>query len=593
MTPPSLTSNHLDAAGDEESRLKIGFLYSVFLLAGVVAGGMGFVRWQTSIPMGIIDFVFAGLNFGLLLYLRHHPKQIEIISTLAISLSFVLFLAIYLLAPNNTMRLSLFFLLAASGFFLKGRKTGRLWLGGSIVAIVAVHVSGHFATGYSNLDIATTCIYLIALFFIFENYESFKEKERERKRSEEAALRAKEVAEAENLAKSRFLTTMSHEIRTPMNGILGMAQLMLLSNLSEEEQHEHARTILNSGQTLLTLLNDILDFSKFEAGKLELTEAVFYPPQIVNETATLFAEMARGKGLSIDAAWHGPAEQRYIADAMRLRQMLSNLVNNAIKFTADGFVRIEANEIERTADRCQLEFSVTDSGIGIPEEKLPLLFRPFSQADSSTTREYGGSGLGLSIVRNLAGLMGGEAGVDSEPGKGSRFWFRIGARLQAPGAERRQTPREAHLPAATETATVHGLVLVVEDNPVNRKVVQALLGKLGINCKSVENGQEAVDVIAQGLRPAVILMDCQMPVMDGYEATTLIRRWEMANAQPRRPIIALTAGAFEEDRQRCLAAGMDDFLTKPLNMNDLAAALSDLIGQSGTAPPLPPGEPVA
>ena len=254
MTPPSPQPIDQNAPVDEESKAKISFLYSVFLLAGLVACVMGFVRWQNSVPMGIVDFAFAGFNFGLLLYLRRNPQKIELVSTLSLSLSFILFLAIYLLATNNTMRLSLFFLLAASGFFLKGRKIGRLWLGGIILAIVAVHVSGVFATGYSTLDIATTCVYLIALFFIFENYESFKEKERERKQSEEKALKAKEIAEAENLAKSRFLTTMSHEIRTPMNGILGMAQLMLLSNLTQQEQHDHARTILNSGQSLLTLL---------------------------------------------------------------------------------------------------------------------------------------------------------------------------------------------------------------------------------------------------------------------------------------------------------------------------------------------------
>ena len=564
---------------DEESKAKIGFLYSVFLLAGLVASVMGFVRWQTSVAMGIVDLVFAGFNFGLLLYLRRNPQKVEIVSTLSLSLSFVLFLAIYLLATNNTMRLSLFFLLSASGFFLKGRKIGRLWLGGIILSIVAVHVSGLFATGYSTLDIATTCVYLIALFFIFENYESFKEKERERKRSEEEALKAKEIAEAENLAKSRFLTTMSHEIRTPMNGILGMAQLMLVSRLTEQEQHDHARTILNSGQSLLTLLNDILDFSKIEAGKLALTPTVFSPRQIVDEAATLFAESAKAKGLVIEAVWHGPIDQRYLADPMRLRQMLANLINNAIKFTASGFIRIEGREVEPSANASLLEFSVTDSGIGIPPEKLPLLFRPFSQADSSTTREYGGSGLGLSIVHNLAKLMGGDAGVDSQPGKGSRFWFRIQATHQTSNVDSRKTARATTVEVSTASPTLAGLVLIVEDNPVNRKVAQAMLGKMGIQCKSVDNGQEAVDAIAQGMRPSLILMDCQMPVMDGFEATTQIRRWEMANGQPRLPIVALTAGAFEEDRQNCLAAGMDDFLTKPVNMADLSASINRLLGK--------------
>jgi signal transduction histidine kinase len=572
MPPSSPTPLDRGIPVNDESKLRIDFLYSVFLLAGVVASVMGFVRWQTSALMGVIDFVFAGLNFSLLFYLSRHKQKIEQVSTVALVLCFVLFLAIYLLATDNSMRLSLFFLLAASAFFLKGRNTGRAWLAVIILSIVLVHLSGRFATGYATLDIATTCIYLIALFFIFENYESFKEKERERKQSEESALRAKAEAEAENLAKSQFLATMSHEIRTPLNGILGMAQLMQSGPLSEQEQREHATVILNSGQTLLALLNDILDFSKIEAGKTTLVPVAFSAAQIVEETASLFAKTAAAKGLRIEAIWHGPADRHYLADASRLRQMLANLTNNAIKFTSSGEVRIEARELGHTAADCLLEFAITDSGIGIPTEKLPLLFQPFSQLDSSTTRDYGGSGLGLSIVRNLATQMGGDAGVESEPGRGSRFWFSIRADFQAQAEAGRQAGYD-RFATACELTDVLGTILVVEDNPVNRKVVLALLDKIGVRATSVENGQQAVDAVTGGLRPKAILMDCQMPVMDGLEATTRIRQWEIASDQPRLPIIALTAGAFEEDRQRCLAAGMDDFLTKPLSLAELQKTL--------------------
>jgi signal transduction histidine kinase/CheY-like chemotaxis protein len=562
---------------EEETGHKLRFLYSVFLLAGVVAFGMAFIRWQSSALMGAIDLLFSGINFSLLLYLRRHRQKVELVSNWALALCFILFLSIYLLAPYNTTRIALFFLLAASAFFLKGRQAGRLWLAGILVAIVAGHAL--VRTGYSNVDVLTTCIYLIALFFIFENYELFKEQQQERKRAAEEALRAKEAAEAANLAKSRFLATMSHEIRTPMNGMLGMAQLLLMPGLSEEEQREYVRTILNSGQTLLSLLNDILDLSKVEAGKLELAHGAFDPGQIVDESAALFAASARSKGLEIEVIWRGTTHQRYRADAMRLRQMLSNLLSNAIKFTAHGYVRLEVEEIERTGTRATLAFSVTDSGIGIPSDKLSLLFKAFSQADSSTTREYGGTGLGLSIVSSLAKLMGGEVGVESEAGKGSRFWFRIPADVLQTGEESRQVERSIETRRdALAAGRLSGHVLVVDDNPVNRKVVETLLTKLGIQADCLENGQQAVDVILSGARPDLVLMDVQMPVMDGLTATARIRRWEQDGGLPHLTIVALTAGAFEEDRQHCIAAGMDDFLPKPIRMDELTAALGKWLG---------------
>ncbi|MDD5295745.1 MAG: ATP-binding protein [Rhodocyclaceae bacterium] len=563
----------------EETRHKTRFLYSVFLLAGIVAFVMGFVRWQSSALMGTIDFVFSGLCLGLLGYLNRHRDKVERVSTIALSLSFVLFLAIYLLAPYNTTRLSLFFLLAASGFFLKGRQAGRRWLGAIILAIVSSHVSGLFKTSYSHLDILTTCIYLVALFFIFENYEAYKEQQRERQRAAEDALRAKEAAEAANLAKSQFLATMSHEIRTPMNGMLGMAQLLLMPGLSEEEHDDYVRTILNSGQTLLSLLNDILDLSKVEAGKLELAQGAFDPRQIVEETGALFAALAQSKGLELEAVWRGTEGQRYRADSMRLRQMLTNLMSNAIKFTSSGFVRLEAREIERTETTALLEFSITDSGIGIPPDKQSLLFKAFSQADSSTTREYGGTGLGLSIVNNLARLMGGEAGVESEAGKGARFWFRVRADLPQAGEESRHLERPVGAERATGASSgLSGRVLVVEDNPVNRKVVESLLRKLGIQAESVADGQAAVAAITGGAEPDLVLMDVQMPIMDGFAATARIRQWESDAGHRRLPIVALTAGAFEEDRQQCLSSGMDDFLSKPIRMTELTAVLEKWLG---------------
>lgn len=382
----------------------------------------------------------------------------------------------------------------------------------------------------------------------------------------------RQAAESANLAKSRFLATMSHEIRTPMNGILGMAQLLMIDGITEKDRHDYARTILNSGRSLLFLLNDILDFSKVEAGKVELSHAPFDPRQVIEETAALFAEQAQAKGLTVEVAWRGPVNLLYVNDPLRLRQMLSNLINNAIKFTARGFVRIEADQIERNGEIALLEFAVADSGIGIPPDKQHLLFKPFSQADSSTTREYGGTGLGLSIIQSLVKLMGGDVGVESVAGQGSRFWFRIRAEVQQVDTEKRQFERDGGGKAIAKSGQAEQ-ILVVEDNPTNRIVIKALLGKLGFRTESVENGREAVDAIIQGMRPHLVLMDIQMPVLDGLKATQHIRQWEQETGQPRLTIIALTAGAFDEDRQHCIDAGMDDFLTKPVNLNDLSSCL--------------------
>ena len=400
-----------------------------------------------------------------------------------------------------------------------------------------------------------------------------------RKDNEALLVRARSEAEAANVAKSRFLATMSHEIRTPMNGILGMAQLLLMPDLRESARNDYARTILSSGQTLLTLLNDILDLSKIEAGKLQLESTVFAPDSLLHEISKLFAGAAQAKGLQLGCQWQGRSGQRYQADSHRLRQMLSNLLGNAIKFTSQGCIDIVGSEIESDGEVALLEFAVSDTGIGVPADKLDLLFRPFSQTDNSITREFGGSGLGLSIVRNLATLMGGEVGVDSEPGKGSRFWFRVAARKLAEDLNSRQTKRESHAPNIAHATTLFkGHVLVVEDNLVNCMVIESLLAGLGMTVSVVHDGQQAVAMVKQtdlAALPHLVLMDLQMPVMDGYEATQDIRQWEASNPKhPRIPIIALTADAFDEDRQHCQAVDMDDFLTKPIALEALQDALA-------------------
>jgi len=384
-------------------------------------------------------------------------------------------------------------------------------------------------------------------------------------------------AESANQAKSRFLATMSHELRTPMNGVLGMAQLLLAESTDKAQTQEYARTILQSGQSLLTLLNDILDLSKIESGTQTLHDGVVSPVELLQSNVALFSSIAQSKGLALKVHWHGPANGRYRGDPNRLQQMLTNLSNNAIKFTSEGEISIEAKEVAVEGGVARLEFSVRDTGIGVPAHKHALLFRPFSQIDDSSTRQFGGTGLGLSIVKSLAQLMDGDVGLESQEGQGSRFWFRV--RLEVlpdvtdTQAQASSTSNHGQQPLIQRQLT--GLVLLVEDHKTNQMVAVALLKKLGLDVVVADNGQMAVDLVTSGqCQPHAILMDIQMPVLDGYGATAKLREWETQTSRPPLPIIALTAGAFAEDRTSCLEAGMNDYLSKPFKIGELADTLA-------------------
>jgi len=381
--------------------------------------------------------------------------------------------------------------------------------------------------------------------------------------------RSRDAAQAASLAKNRFLATMSHELRTPMNGVLGMAQVLLTPGISGPERDECARTILSSGSVLLAQLNDVLDLSRIEAGKFRLASSGFRPAEVTREIVAVFDGQARQKGVSLRQEWRGAAEALYESDSVRVRQMLMNLVNNAVKFTHEGEVEVVACEVAEGGSRW-LEFSVRDTGIGIPAAGQARLFEPFSQIDSSDTRAFGGSGLGLSIVRQLAQLLGGSVGLESEVGRGSRFWFRIPAVPSgAPAPPRLEAPPEA--PAGA--AALHALI--AEDLPVNRKVLEKMLERLGCTSESVDDGEAAVQrATGEPGRFAILFMDCQMPRMDGYEATARIRDWERASGHSRLPIVAVSAAAYQDDITRCLEAGMDDFLAKPLAIDSLGAALA-------------------
>lgn len=393
----------------------------------------------------------------------------------------------------------------------------------------------------------------------------------ERKKNERQMIEAKDAAEASTRAKSEFLANMSHELRTPMNGILGLAEILKGSEL-DAKQRECLEALHSSGNSLLTILNDILDFSKIEAGELTLETQPFCLNQLLDGLRDLLAPMASKKGLNLDIKLSDTLHSMYQGDESRLQQILINLAGNAIKFTQEGRVDISVAIEAQDDDLQSLHFRVIDSGVGIPEKSLPTIFNKFTQADNSNTRKFGGTGLGLAISKQLVELMGGTIGVESVEGKGSTFWFTVPLRIER-DVQPVSQPVMHHIIPKEAIAAENANILLVEDHPINRMLLTQLLEKLGITKYDIaENGQEAIDCVECKYYD-LILMDCQMPEVDGYEAAATIRHME-TNLQIHTPIIAMTANAMVGDREKCLKSGMDDYISKPIDFNKLIETVS-------------------
>jgi PAS domain S-box-containing protein len=433
--------------------------------------------------------------------------------------------------------------------------------------------------------------------------QRLKDNAQELEQKNEDLEKALTAAREATRMKSRFLANMSHEIRTPMNGVLGMTDFLLGTGLSAEQQ-EYAESIKRSADSLLALINDILDLSRIEAGKLRLDNVAFSLESTIAETTSIFALQCRAKGLEFRSTIAPDLPQAVVGDPGRLRQVLTNLLANAVKFTEQGTVGLRAEVVGQMGDTIRLKFTVHDSGIGIPKEEQGRLFDTFTQVDESNTRKYGGTGLGLAISKQLVELLGGEIGLESEPGKGSKFWFtatfgksakpvakapvrqtptpRVTAAKSQTGTAQRTEATQPAVPTPTQSSAMVASmrILLAEDNEINQRITLRLLQKLGLAADAVVNGREAVEALERR-NYDLVLMDCQMPDMDGFEATAVIRSRE--GASRHQTICALTANAMDGDRERCLAAGMDDYISKPVGLEKLREALDRWIPGVGAA----------
>jgi len=406
---------------------------------------------------------------------------------------------------------------------------------------------------------------------LYEQRQQLEQEIISRKKIENELELARISAESANRSKSMFLATMSHEIRTPLNGVIGMTDIIAQTNLTEQ-QIEYLNIIRLSGQNLLSIINDILDFSKIESGQLILEQIPVKISELTEEMTMVFKFKTQEKKIELSADIDPKVPSIIIGDSVRIKQIVINFISNAIKFTDRGSIKIRVSMVSEINDELEIKFEVIDTGIGISEEGKKNLFKAFSQSDISTFRKFGGTGLGLSISKNLVGMMNGEIGVESEEGKGSNFWF-TGKFKKHIGSKQKDDKVGI---VENEVQTGELSILLAEDNPINQKVVVYNLKDLGYEIDVVGNGQEAVDKFREK-KYNLILMDIQMPVMNGMSATKNIREFELKNpGNERAYIVAITANVLKEDVEKYKSVGMDDYISKPFQKEDLIRVIEKL-----------------
>jgi signal transduction histidine kinase len=568
------------------------FHYCLFVLFSLLlllhCNGMLLAIWPTQSFWNtrLHTLIVAALGCSFLLFSRNYfttrelsPKVdavlvLLIYPNLAVMLIAMIFMPAWLvaLAGYYTGFLVVFLIFFCLYFLKFHERPVWLFISGNLFFLALALFSIVETYGFGNLQGLSRHSYELGMVIqcLFFAIAASEKLQRFREESSRLHIEAA-IAKQKDSAKSDFLARMSHEIRTPMNAILGFIDLLGGSKL-DKQQRQYVETVNNAGHMLLGILNDVLDYSKLNAKMVTLERLPFNVTVLMQNTISLFNIEADKKGLSLELAINNNIPKHLMGDPTRLQQTIGNLVSNAIKFTETGTIVVALDPIEKTSNNGFIRFSVTDTGMGLSDKSKEELFNSFTQADTSITRKYGGTGLGLSICKQLVDLMGGKINITSQLGQGATFWFEIPLIKADPS----KVVLTEDLPVL-EMDFAGLAILVVEDNEINQYVLRAMLTKLNASCAVVNDGQQAIDEITTGHNYDLILMDCEMPVMDGFTATQKILQWEHDSQRKHTPIIALTAHAIDEYKQRCFDCGMDGHISKPIKIEVLRSSMSDML----------------